>query len=202
GKGSFIPLNIPRQGSKHPADWWEVIRHDTEVRGLAVDFVQVPDELKPVIEALLGNTVIVKSLSGALKLMTEHSWFQGSGPLLVALDGELVSPAGIISGGSGGEAGGLLRRRREILTLEEKLNTLTVGLEEAKANRKSLLQEIEDVSRQLEEATSSIREMEFQMLTIQKEASSKEKALPDLLRRLDALQQDRVAEEEEWGQLQ
>ncbi|MEO6202067.1 MAG: chromosome segregation protein SMC [Nitrospirales bacterium] len=202
GKGSFIPLNIPRQGPKGPAEWWSVVQHDTEVLGLAVDFVQVPDDLKPVVDALLGNTVIVKSLAGALNLMTTHSWFQGNGPLLVALGGELVSPSGVISGGSGGEAGGLLRRRREILTLEEKLNTLTVGLEEAKANRKSLLQEIEDVSRQLEEATLSIREMEFQMLTIQKEAYSKEKALPDLVRRLDALQQDRLAEEEEWGQLQ
>ncbi|PJA79520.1 MAG: hypothetical protein CO149_01925, partial [Nitrospirae bacterium CG_4_9_14_3_um_filter_51_5] len=202
GKGSFIPLNIPRQSPKGPAEWWGLLQHDTEVRGLAVDFVQVPDDLRPVVEALLGNTVIVKSLTGALNLMATHSWFQGNGPLFVALGGELVAPSGVISGGSGGEAGGLLRRRREILTLEEKLSILTVGLEEAKANRKTLLQEIEAVSRQLEEATLSIREMEFHMVTIQKEASSKEKALPDLVRRLDALQQDRLAEEAEWGQLQ
>ena len=202
GKGSFIPLNIPRQSPNGPAEWWGVLQHDPEVRGLAVDFVQVPDDLRPVVEALLGHTVIVKSLAGALNLMTAHSWFQGKGPLLVAMERELVDSSGVISGGSGGEAGGLLRRRREILTLEEKLSVLTVGLEEAKANRKMLLQEIEDVSRQLEEATLSIREMEFQMLTIQKEVSSKEKALPDLVRRLDALQQDRLAEEAEWGQLQ
>ncbi len=77
-----------------------------------------------------------------------------------------------------------------------------MGLEEAKANRITLIQEIEQVSRQLEEAILSIREMEFQMLTIKKEAFSKEQALPDLRRRLDILQQDRLAEEAEWEQLQ
>jgi chromosome segregation protein len=202
GKGSFIPLSIPREGQDVPRVWWSVLQHDSEVRGLAVDFVQVPDHLRQVVDALLGHTVIVKSLSGALNIMATHSWFQGSGPLLVTLGGELVSPTGIISGGSVGEAGGLLRRRREIFTLEEKLNTLTVGLEEAKTNRKTLIQEIEHVSKQLEEATLSIREMEFHMLTIQKEAFSKEQALPDLLRRLDILQQDRLTEEAEWGRLQ
>ncbi|MDH4193718.1 MAG: chromosome segregation protein SMC [Nitrospirota bacterium] len=202
GKGSFIPLSVPRAGKGVPAEWWSVLQHDPEVRGLALDFVQVPDDLRRVVDALLGNTVIVKSLSGALNIMSTHSWFQGNGPLLVTLGGELVSPSGVIIGGSGGEAGGLLHRRREILTLEEKLKTLTVDLEEAKANRKNLIQEIEQVSTQLEEATVAIREMEFHMLTIQKEAVSKEQALPDLLRRLDILQQDRLTEEAEWGRLQ
>lgn len=202
GKSSFIPLDIPREGNDVPAEWWGVLQHDTEVRGLAVDFVQVPDYLRRVVSALLGNTVIVKSLSGALNVMASHSWFQGNGPLLVTLSGELVSSSGVISGGSGGEAGGLLRRRREILTLEEKLKTLAMELEEAKANRKMLIHEIEHVSRQLEEATLSIREIEFHMLTIQKEVFSKEQTLPELLRRLDVLQQDRLTEEAEWGRLQ
>ena len=202
GKGSFIPLDIPREGNDVPGEWWGVLQHDSEVRGLAMDFVQVPDHLRRVVSALLRNTVIVKSLSGALNVMASHSWFQGNGPLLVTLGGELVSSSGVISGGSCGEAGGLLRRRREILTLEEKLKTLALELEEAKANRKMLIQEIEHVSMQLEEATLSIREMELHMLTIQTEAFSKEQALPDLLRRLDVLQQDRFTEEAEWGRLQ
>jgi chromosome segregation protein len=202
GKGSFIPLNIPRDGRNVSGEWWNMLQHDTEVRGLAVDYVRVPDDLRPVVDALLGNTVIVKSLSGALNVMDAHSWFHGNGPLLVTLSGELVSSSGVISGGSGGEAGGLLRRRREILTLEEKLKTLTLGLEEAKSNRIILLQEIEQISKQLEEATLSIREMEFHMLTIQKEALSKEQALPELVRRLDVLQQDRLMEESEWDRLQ
>ena len=202
GKGSFIPLDIPREGNDVPGEWWGVLQHDSEVRGLAMDFVQVPDHLRRVVSALLRNTVIVKSLSGALNVMASHSWFQGNGPLLVTLGGELVSSSGVISGGSCGEAGGLLRRRREILTLEEKLKTLAAELEEAKANRKMLIQEIEHVSMQLEEATLSIREMELHMLTIQTEAFSKEQALPDLLRRLDVLQQDRFTEEAEWGRLQ
>ena len=202
GKGSFIPMNIPRTWKSVSAEWWGVLQHNPEVHGLAVDFVQVPDDLRQVVDVLLGNTVIVKSLSGALNVMNTYSWFEGSGQILVTLGGELISSAGVISGGSSAETGGLLRRRREIHTLEEKLKILIMELEETKANRKTLIQEIEDVSRQLEEATLSIRKMEFHMVTIQKEAFSKEQALPDLLRRLDILQQDRLVEEAEWEKAQ
>jgi len=202
GKGSFIPLQIPRDGEDGASEWWMALQQDPIVRGLAKEFVQVPTDLRPVVDSLLGNTVIVESLSGGLALMNTFGWFRGKGPLLVTLSGELIFPSGLISGGSGGEAGGLLRRRREILKLEGQLKTLIAELGEAQEARKTLFQNIEQVSAEHEIATSAIREMEYHLLTVKKEAGTKEQALSDFLRRLEVLQQERGAEETELVRLQ
>ena len=202
GKGSFLPLQIPRKPETASFAWWPTLEHDPGVRGLARTFVRASTELSPVVDGLLQDTVIVESLSDALVLMDTHEWFQGNGPCLVTLKGEIVSSRGVMSGGAIREAGGLLRRRREILTLEEKLAALMVEFEEVQESRNVLCHEIETVSVQFEDAVAAIREKEMQVLSVQREEISKEQALPDLLRRLEVLQQEREMEESELGRMQ
>ena len=202
GKGRFIPLQIPRQGYASLPHWWTTLEHDPAVKGLARTFVDAPTDLRSVVDGLLQDTVIVETLADALALMDRHAWFQGDGPCLVTVNGEIVSSLGVISGGESREAGGLLRRRREILTLEENLQVLQGEFKTVQETRKVLCQEIESVSAQFEAAISAIREKELQVFSVQKEEASKGQALPDLLRRLDILQQEREMEEAEFGRMQ
>jgi len=202
GKGRFLPLQVPRPHDLPVPHWWATLEHDSGVKGLARTFVQASADLRPIVDGLLHNTVIVESLGGAVALMEKHQWFQGNGPCLVTLQGEVVSPLGVISGGSSREAGGLLRRRREILTLEETLRSLLAEFEDVQEARKTLGQDIETVSTQFEEAIAAIREKEMHVFSVQKEELAKERALPDLLRRLEILQQDREMEESELGRMQ
>jgi chromosome segregation protein len=205
GKGCFLPLQGPRHGAASAFQWWVSLEHDPVVKGLARTFVQVSADLRPIVDGLLQDTVLVESLADALALMDKHEWFQGDGPCLVTLNGEMVSSLGVISGGSSRETGGLLRRRREILTLEDKLdklNALEVEFTDVQERRTALCQEIETVSAQLEIAISAIREKELQVFSVQKEERSKGQALPDLLRRSEILQQDREMEEAEFRRMQ
>ncbi len=202
GKGRFLPLQVPRNRAAASLHWWASLEHDPAVKGLARTFVQAPADLRPIVDGLLQDTVIVESLAGALALMDKHEWFQGNGPCLVTLNGEMVSSLGVISGGSNRETGGLLRRRREILTLEENLQALQGEFQKVQGARKSLCQDIEAVSAQFEVAISAIRENELNVFSVQKEEMSKEQALPDLLRRLEILQQEREMEEAEFGRMQ
>ncbi len=202
GKGRFLPLHVPRSHDLTIPHWWATLENDSGVKGLARTFVQASADLRPIVDGLLHNTVIVDSLGGAVALMEKYQWFEGDGPCLVTLQGEVVSPLGVISGGSSREAGGLLRRRREILTLEETLQALLAEFEEVQEARKTLSQDIETVSTQFEEAIAAIREKEMHVFSVQKEELSKERALPDLLRRLEILQQDREMEESELGRMQ
>jgi chromosome segregation protein len=172
------------------------------VQGLAKTFVQAPTDLRPVVHGLLRDTVIVGSLADALVLMEKYQWFQGNGPILVTLNGEVVSSLGVLSGGLNRETGGLLRRRREILALEENLQALQTELRTVQETRKALCQDIETVAAQFEEAISGIREKELHVFSVQKEEMSKGQALPDLLRRLDILQQEREIEEAELLRMQ
>ncbi len=201
GKGCFLSLQVPRDPHVGYPHWWATLEHDPVVKGLARTFVHAPTELSPVLDGLLHDTVIVGSLANAMDLMDKHEWFHGNGPSFVTLNGEVVSSLGVMSGGSNREVGGLLRRRREILTLEESLTALQSEFEIAQETRRVLCQDIEMVSSQFEEAISAIRETELQMVSVQKEEMSKGQALPDLLRRLDVLQQERDMEEAELGRM-
>ncbi len=202
GKCRFLPLQVPRSNESFPPSWWATLEHEPTVKGLAKTFVQVPTDLQSVIDGLLHDTVIVESLADALVLMDKHQWFQGNGPSLVTLNGELVSSLGVLNGGSNRESGGLLRRRREILALEENLQTLQSEFLTVQETRKALCQNIEIVSANVEEAISGIREKELHVFSVQKEETSKGQALPDLLRRLDILQQEREMEEAELVRMQ
>ena len=202
GKGRFLPLQVPRPFDVEAPNWSAGLEHESSVKGLAKTFVQAPADLKPVVEGLLQDTVVVDSLADALALMDKYRWFQGKGPSFVTLSGEVVSSLGVLSGGSSRETGGLLRRRREILALEENLQTLQTEFLAVQETRKTLCQEIEAVSAQFEDAASGIREKELQVFAVQKEEMSKEQALPDLQRRLDILQQEREMEEAELAQMQ
>ncbi len=201
GKGRFLPLQVPRPSGDALPHWWAALEHEPSVKGLAKTFVQTPDDFRPVVEGLLRDTVIVGSLADALGLMEQHQWFQGNGPSLVALGGEVVSSLGVLSGGSNRGAGGLLRRRREILTLEGNLQALQAELTTVQETRKVLCQDIETVAVLFEEAISGIREKELHVFSVQKEEMSKGEVLPDLLRRLDILQHDREMEEAELAKM-
>ncbi|MDH5429463.1 MAG: chromosome segregation protein SMC, partial [Nitrospirota bacterium] len=202
GKGRFIPVQIPRRGLAAIPDWWTTLEHDPAVKGLARKFVDAPTELRPVIDGLLQDTVVVETLADAMALMHKHDWFQGEGPCLVTKNGEIVTSLGVVSGGESREAGGLLRRRREILILEENLQALQEEFKTVQATRKVLCQEIEEISAQFEAAISAIREKELQVFSVKKEEASKGQALPDVIRRLDLLQQDRDMEESEFKRMQ
>lgn len=202
GKGCFLPLQGPRYRAAMAFPWWVSLEQDPTVKGLARTFVQAPANLQSLVNGLLQDTVIVESLPVALALMDKHEWFQGDGPCFVTLEGEIVSSLGVVSGGSSKETGGLLRRRREILLLEEKLQALQMEFENVQETRKVVCQDIETVSAQFEVAISAIREKELHVFSVQKEEVSKGQALPDLLRRLEILQQEREMEEAESGRMQ
>jgi len=197
GRGSFIPLDLHRVWKAAHPEWWPAIQSDPRVSGLAVDWVKGHESLQSVVCALLRETVIVNSLTDALALMDDHGWFNGVGPLMATLDGDLVYASGVIVGGSDNEVGGLLHRRREILALEQRLQSLAQEVEAVKLARKGICDEIESVSGQLEDATQSIRETEIQCMTVKREEVFREQALPELIRKLEVLAQEREAEEME-----
>ena len=202
GKGRFLPLQIPRIGQAVIPHWWTELESEPSVKGLAKTFVQAPEDMRSLVDGLLHETVIVGSLSDATALMDKYRWFEGNGPLLVTVEGEVVSSRGVLSGGSSRESGGLLRRRREILTLEQRLQALREEFEMLQETRKVLCQNIDSVSVEFEAAVSDIREKELHVFSVQKEEAAKGQALPDLLRRLDVLQQERETEEVELSRMQ
>ncbi len=112
GRVTFLPLDTIRPG-----------RHDDTagmsgkagVVGQAIDYIQCDDALLPAVQYLLYNTLIVETIDDAIRIAREEPRF----PRLVTLEGEVVTPAGAVTGGrTQHESHGLLGRSAEIDELE------------------------------------------------------------------------------------
>jgi chromosome segregation protein len=121
GRATFIPLDIvkPAPCADFPPT--------PGILGVAVDLVDFENRFTQVAEHLLGKIIIAEDIDAALSLAKSGSargWKS-----IVTLDGEVVTPARTITGGSMGRGSGLLKRKRELIELND-----TVSNEEKRAN--------------------------------------------------------------------
>jgi len=85
--------------------------------GVTSDFVSTKTEFLPVVNSLLGNSLLVDTIENAIKISKKYFYrFR-----IVTLDGEIILPAGTISGGSKKSEGGLLGTEREIEEIKQKI---------------------------------------------------------------------------------
>ncbi|HSN93325.1 MAG TPA: chromosome segregation protein SMC [Anaeromyxobacteraceae bacterium] len=113
GRASLIPLerlrgeggDAPEADPAHPARvaaCLDVVRYEPAYEGL--------------VRFLLGDAMIVRDLPGALEIWQSSARKR----TLVTLDGEVLDPWGVVTGGPlEGEGHGALQRRREVQELEE-----------------------------------------------------------------------------------
>ncbi len=157
GRVVFLPLNrmIPR---KPGAKSLLAIRDKNSV-GFAIDLVKFDDDYRHAIEYVFGDTVVVKDLKSARKLM--------GGVRLVTLDGELIESSGAMIGGSvklpPSRAGvrKLASRMAELTSRREELSSSTEKLKK-RAEELSLSmrgKKIDLPSNRIEELTSAISKL-------------------------------------------
>ncbi|MDN5346610.1 MAG: chromosome segregation protein [Clostridia bacterium] len=112
GRATFLPLEW-LEGRTWPKSLSWCLQ-EKGVLGIASQLVRVKGELKPALDYLLGQTLVVEDMERAIAIARHLR-----SPLrLVTLDGDLVQPKGPISGGARRGRGGMLSRRQEITRLE------------------------------------------------------------------------------------
>ncbi len=106
------------------------------VFGIASNLIKFDSKLKNIFDSLLGATVIVNDLPLAISLAKECSYsFK-----IVTLDGDVINPAGSISGGSKkNSVSNLIGRQREIEEIEKHLEKLNLELSENSSLKDKLM---------------------------------------------------------------
>lgn len=144
GRSSFVPVKDLNGGEKEKVN-------DQELP-LLIDFVSVPEKYRPLIGALLENTVLVKDLDQAVSVWKSN----GKDTCFVTSDGDMVDQRGVISGGKFTQSSrGLLFRKREIVELREKTQKHRKSAEDLKLKLEDVLIEIQEKKRTLEELTEN-----------------------------------------------
>lgn len=199
GRGTFVTAQPP-VSSAFPESW-SALKKAKGVLGRAVDLVAVPDELQGVLQCLLGRVVLVDTLEDGLSAMTRVSQADLGFLLLVTKTGEVIDPRGIVTGGSSGEASGLLQRRREVQVLEQELSSMDQRIAGFDDQRRTVQERFESNKQQLQTLAASLKESEMRQLVVEQERSALTNRLQDLEQRLNANQTELDACQAELAQV-
>ncbi len=161
GRATFLPMSTIRGRTLTERG----LEDCTGFVGVASELVHCRDEYRPIVENLLGRTVITERLDDAIAMSRRyHGAFK-----IVTIDGQVMNAGGSMTGGSVSKNAGVLSRANEIERLtkavgimQEKRAALSAALTEA--NRQRDLVDFE-----LETARAGLREQEDTVLRLEGE---------------------------------
>lgn len=137
--------------------------------GIASDIIEFNERYRKAIEYALGRTIIAKDMDSAFKIAKKTGYKNK----IVTLEGEVLNSGGALTGGSiKGKTRNVLGRKREIEDLEKEISKLKITildlnkqLEIDESNRKSLDEEILNI-------TDKIHSIKVEMATSKNEYSN------------------------------
>ena len=192
GRSSFVPLRV--RANALDVESSETLRGTTRL----LDVVRVKEEFRGIAEYLLGDALLVSDLHSGVALW-QRNGFRGT---LVTPDGDMISPHGVLTGGSRAAAGesSLLSRKREIAELDKDASRLEGRLREETQGRSALADRIATMEDRWEAARDSIREAELELQGRRKDAERFENELKWIRQRVGVIRFNRetlMAEERE-----
>jgi chromosome segregation protein len=189
GKGSFVPLN-KRDGDGHNDSTAAGDTVDAENEGASdnanalLNHVVVKDGYLHIARELLGDVLLVNDLDEAVDV-----WRKGAiKKTLVTTEGELINRYGIISGGSsGGQEGGILKKKREIKELFRLVEELRQRLREAEVEQNSLIERAALKRNTLDESKVEAHSKALELVNLEAKQRGQKEELERLRGRLEAL---------------
>ncbi len=201
GRGTFVTAQPPGSSAGPFLESWPALGKVQGVLGRVVDLVVVPEDLQGVLHRLLGRVVLVDTLEHGLSAINHVSQGDLGSLLLVTRTGEVIDPRGIVTGGSSGEASGLLQRRREVHSLEQELSSMNQRIAGFDGQRRTVQEQFETYKQQLHVLEASLKESEMRRLVVEQERSALTSRLQDVEQRLNANQTELDACQEELARV-
>ena len=182
GRASFLPLTSIK-GKKLD----KIKGKENGVIGIAADLVQFDKKYSQIIYNLLGRTVIVDNMENGIKISKQNGYtFR-----IVTIEGDIINPSGLITGGSvAKKTVNILGRSREIETLEKELSKLKEKISKLEKERDKYLSESEDTLEEVAMLEQELQEKEIEYATEKQRVSSIEENIQKLEARLTKLKQE------------
>jgi len=190
GRASLIPLLRLRSDEGGAA---EPDRAHPGFVATCLEVVRVDPAYDPLARFLLGDAVIVRDLRSALEM-----WQAGrTRQTLVTLDGEVLDPHGVVTGGPlEGEGHGALQRRREVQELQETVRSFEAEFAMAQERHRTLQSRLLQLEGALKSIDQDNREKDLALLTQEKDLARLGEELDRLAERTRQLELERSALEE------
>ncbi|MGN0788057.1 MAG: chromosome segregation protein SMC [Candidatus Onthoplasma sp.] len=153
GRATFLPISSVKPRTLSSQDMRYL--SSTGCIGVASELVKVDAVFKPVIDSLLGSTVVCDTLDNAVSLAKKS----GFAFKIVTLDGDTLSPQGSMSGGSKkNKDSSLLGKENEIKSLKDNIEDKKQTLSAYEGQQKSYLEAIDKLKNLLNQENLALNE--------------------------------------------
>ena len=154
GRATFLPISAVKPRSLSAMD--KKYLSSTGCLGVASEIVKTDSVYRPVIDSLLGSTVVCDNLDNAVKLAK----ISGYSFRIVTLEGDVLSPQGSMSGGSKkSNDSSLLSKETEIKNLETAIQEKTKELSKLTNEFESKQTLLTNIKRENAELTVSLQQV-------------------------------------------
>ncbi|AKU91386.1 chromosome segregation protein SMC [Vulgatibacter incomptus] len=190
GRSSFLPLGLRSRERVKGLD-------DPRVVARAADVVRAEQAHLGLVEALLGDVLIVDHLDDAVAL-----WSRETGHTFVTRAGEVVSAIGGVTGGEAdGPGSGLLQKRREVAELGEEVRSLEERVAVAAEEHRRLSRRADEIEQSLKSLEKTGHAEEINLLHAERDLGRATEELARLRARADQLVREREAQQNQLGLL-
>ncbi|HMK73711.1 MAG TPA: chromosome segregation protein SMC, partial [Myxococcaceae bacterium] len=195
GRSTFVPLtSLAGSGARRAAPF-----HLPGVVAAAVDEVSSEPAFRPVVEALLGDVLIVEDLASA-RAVSEAGAPEWT---LVTLEGEVLGRDGSLTGGLlEGPAVGALQKKREIAELARAVVQLEERVQEAVTRGYALQKQVLHTEEVLKGLQKHHHEEEVNRSALEKDLTRAAESVLELRERLSAAGLQADALQKAWTQVQ
>ena len=185
GKATFVPVS-ELEGVRFEAPSDSVLSAEGVV-GPAWEFVSCHESLRTLPAFLLEGVVVVRNLETAFSLRERGL---ADGLAFVTPDGDMVTAAGVLSGGRpGNEEAGLLRRTERLEAAEREVRALAARLDGARKNEERAAEDVSAAAEAARAAEEAFERAEAALWDVKRELTELElgkTTLADSVSRLSA----------------
>ncbi|MGD0276184.1 MAG: chromosome segregation protein SMC, partial [Syntrophales bacterium] len=182
GRGSFVPLKVrnSRSGQTEAEHLRQTVR--------LIDEVKIPEDLREVAEYLLGDVLVIPTLRDGITLWQKNG-FMGT---FVTPEGDMISPHGVLTGGSNGNGEkSLLKNKRETAELETDLKKLSKRLREEIEEKGSLRRNLSIMEDELDKLRTDIHRLEIRIAGTRKDLERYEETAKLIDQKLQVLEYEK-----------
>jgi chromosome segregation protein len=177
GRASIIPLQIRNNHLASPPPGFE----GGHVKPL-MQLVTTTDEYRTITEHLLSDVMLVDNFNTAIQMWNGN----GHKFTLVTQEGEIIDPAGIITGGrQNGTPSKILSKRREIKELQVKLSELMPQYEELYTKKTHLTNQLSQLRENSETLKEEVHQRELTILSLKRDINQATRETDEATQRIE-----------------
>ena len=182
GRASFLPISSIK-GKKLE----KINSKNQGIIGIASNLIKFDTKYEQIIQSLLGRTVIVDNMQTAIQVSKEEKYAYR----IVTVQGDLINPSGLITGGSvAKKTVNILGRSREIESLAKELQELKEKIEKIEKDKQDYIKSNEDMIEEAENLAQGLQEIEITYATEKQKGISIEENEEKLSIRLAKLRKE------------